>query len=396
MRQERVVVAAGHICLDIIPELDQRAASFHDWLVPGSLLEVGPATLSTGGPVSNTGLALHRLGVTTRVMGKVGDDVFGDAIIKLVRQHGEALAGGMLVTPGEQTSYTVVLSPPGVDRVFLHNPGANDTFAADDVPYAQLEDACLFHFGYPPVMRRMYEAGGAQLEELFRRAKSHGVVTSLDMCKPDPGGPSGQVAWEDVLRRVVPHVDVFLPSVEEIVFMLDRAEFDRRAATGDPMVWVDPALLWRVSDTLLEMGGAVIGIKLGEGGFYVRTTSDVRRLQALAAVLGDALDSWRGRELCSPCFEAEVVGTTGCGDATIAGFLAALVEGLSLEAAITAAVGVGACNVEAPDSISGVPHWSHVQERIAAGWRKHAPPAWDGWRWDEHAQLAHATAKKTE
>ena len=34
--------------------------------------KIGPATLATGGAVSNTGIALRRLGVRTRLMGKVG------------------------------------------------------------------------------------------------------------------------------------------------------------------------------------------------------------------------------------------------------------------------------------------------------------------------------------
>ena len=54
-----LVVVAGHICLDIIPVLAEEPD-----LRPGSLVEIGPAALSAGGPVGNVGLALHRLGVS--------------------------------------------------------------------------------------------------------------------------------------------------------------------------------------------------------------------------------------------------------------------------------------------------------------------------------------------
>jgi len=47
----------------------------------------GAATVSTGGAVSNTGIALHRLGVPTRLMGKVGDDILGRAIPDVLRSH---------------------------------------------------------------------------------------------------------------------------------------------------------------------------------------------------------------------------------------------------------------------------------------------------------------------
>jgi hypothetical protein len=63
-----------------------------------------------------------------------------------------------------------------------------------------------------------------------------------------------------------------------------------------------------------------------------------------------------------------VVGTTGSGDSTIAGLLTAIALGRSPEAALTAAVGVGACSVEAFDANSAVPAWEVVEARISAGW----------------------------
>ena len=59
------VIVAGHICLDILPAFPPASASspfsFTSQFQPGSLLRVGPAVFSTGGPVSNTGLALHNM-----------------------------------------------------------------------------------------------------------------------------------------------------------------------------------------------------------------------------------------------------------------------------------------------------------------------------------------------
>jgi hypothetical protein len=42
-----------------------------------------------------------------------------------------------VVSENDVTSYTIAISPPGVDRTFLHCPGANQTFRADDVPIAR-------------------------------------------------------------------------------------------------------------------------------------------------------------------------------------------------------------------------------------------------------------------
>jgi sugar/nucleoside kinase (ribokinase family) len=356
-------VVAGHICLDIIPKIPR--VDLHASLRPGGLIEIGEAVLSTGGAVSNAGRALHRLGIQTRLMGKVGNDPFGRIVLELVNQDAPVLVDDMIVTPGEVTSYSLVISPAGLDRSFLHCPGANHTFGADDVNYERLTGARLFHFGYPPIMERMFADDGAQLAEMYRRVKAIGVITSLDMAMPDPNAPSGQVDWRRVMQRTLPHVDLFLPSLDEMIFMLRR----------EPSVSAVAAISV-VADELLDMGAGVVGLKVGSQGFYLRTGPEG------APYLGG--EEWRARELWAPCFKAEpLVGTTGAGDATIAGFFAGILRGQPVEAALTSAVAVGACNVEAADALSGVCAWEETQARIQSGWARlpldiNAP----GWTWD--------------
>jgi sugar/nucleoside kinase (ribokinase family) len=219
-------VVAGHLCLDMIPDLSgSEKDDFEAVFQPGQLVNIGPVDYCTGGAVSNTGLALTKLGTHTRLMGKVGDDIFGQAIQDYVRTYGADLADAMVVDPAAHTSYTIVITPPGVDRVFLHYPGTNDTFGAHDIRHDLLQDARLFHFGYPPLMKRMYEDCGIELALIFRRAKETGITTSLDMALPDPCSPAGHAAWGGILRSVLPHVDLFLPSIEEILFMLRPATY---------------------------------------------------------------------------------------------------------------------------------------------------------------------------
>ena len=134
MAEKLSAIVAGHLCLDIIPQITGiTPEAFRAAFMPGHLIDVGPVALSTGGPVSNTGLALHKLGIPTQLMGKIGDDLFGQAVTQLVSAYDPRLVGGMVVDPQASTSYTVVFNPPGVDRIFLHCHGANDTFSADDV-----------------------------------------------------------------------------------------------------------------------------------------------------------------------------------------------------------------------------------------------------------------------
>lgn len=364
-------VVAGHICLDIIPQMSRINLQLS--LKPGAVVEVGPAIMATGGSVSNTGRSLHRLGIPTELMAKVGDDEFGAITLRLIREDDPALAEDMIVAPDETSSYTLVISPTDFDRTFLHCAGANHTFSADDVDYDRLCDMRLFHFGYPPMMRRMYADDGAQLVEMFRQAKQAGVITSLDMAMPDPNGPSGQVNWRRVLERTLPYVDVFLPSLDELLFMLRRY-------VPPPPIPAD-TIISDVAAEMLGMGAEIVVLKLGSRGLYLRIGPEG------APHLNGG--QWQNRELWTPCFEPQpLVGTTGAGDATIAGFLAALLRGQPVEQALTSAVAVGACNVEAPDALSGVKSWDETQGRVAAGWPR-SPVTIDapGWVWDEQVQL---------
>jgi sugar/nucleoside kinase (ribokinase family) len=374
-------IVAGHICLDIIPLVyDQKDST--QLLSPGTLTEVGPAVLSTGGAVSNTGLALHRLGTATRLAAKIGDDLFGRAVMSIVQSHDSSLAEGMIVAPGETTSYSVVISPPNTDRLFLHCPGANNTFVAADLPASLLHSARLLHFGYPPIMRRMWERNGQELNTLLGAAKSAGLSTSLDMSKPDPVSEAGRADWPGLLSNVLPVVDVFLPSLEEILFMLDRPRYDALESLGPPFFsHVDTELLRETAHQLISMGVAVVVLKLGDSGIYVRTCGEESRWRSFGLANPGEIERWRNRELLAPCFRVDVVGTTGAGDCTIAGFLAALLRGMSPEQAITRAVAVGACNVEKADATSGIPAWSVVESRIRGSWARLEPGIKIGSEW---------------
>ena len=68
------VAVAGHICLDIIPSFRTEERNLNDLFIPGKLIDVGPALMATGGAVGNTGIALHRLGRRTVLIGKIGQD----------------------------------------------------------------------------------------------------------------------------------------------------------------------------------------------------------------------------------------------------------------------------------------------------------------------------------
>ena len=361
------VVVAGHICLDIIPEF-----FIGDFLPePGQLVQVGPAIVSTGGPVSNTGLALFHLGIDTKLMGKVGKDAFGGIVLDLVKARNPKLSDGIIVADGETTSFSVVLSLPDNDRSFLHCPGANDTFCSDDLKLEDINQTRLFHFGYPPLMARMYADDGRELENVFCKVKSAGVTTSLDMVMVKPHSAAGQADWDKILRRTLPHVDFFLPSIEELLLLLHLFEDQRRwVVEGVEGQQICTSYLRTLAEMLLEWGAGVVVFKLGTHGIYMRT-SDLARLKTLGAGAPQNLEMWANREILAPIFDIDHFGgTTGAGDSAIAGFIAALLRGRSPEEALMYACAVGACNVEAADALSGLQTWEETEMRINNGWRR--------------------------
>ena len=173
------------------------------------------------------------------------------------------------------------------------------------------------------------------------------------MCVPDPASEAGLLDWRALLARTLPQVDVFAPSLAELRFMLGRPPSTEPAA---------------LAEELLGLGATVVALKLGERGLYLRAAETV---DGVCERLGLDAAAWRGCELLSRCFEvAGVERTTGSGDATIAGLLAALLRGAGPPEAATAATAVGACSVEATAGAQGIPPWPEIAARIAAGWTR--------------------------
>ncbi len=363
------VIAAGHCCLDITPVFPhgRRCGAVSEILVPGKLIQMDPASVSSGGCVSNTGLALKLLGNDVTLMGKVGDDDFGAMLAQIYARYG---AEGLLVDPDSATSYSVVLAVPGIDRMFLHCPGANNSFSNADIPDGPLEDAVLFHFGYPTLMKKMYEENGKEMAAIFKRVKSKGIATSLDLTSVDPNSEAGQLDWVTILKNVLPYVDFFVPSFEEICFMLDRPLYERllseRADMTAGMVFdheVKP-----LADKLIAMGCKTVLIKCGISGMYYRTAS--RNVMAgTGERIGLDLDAWSEKEGVQPCFKADIVRSgTGAGDTSIAAFLTAALDGEKIEDCVAIAAAEGACCVTSYDALGGLKSIEEIKARIAAGW----------------------------
>ena len=358
------VAAAGHICFDIIPKFfDTGARQIGEIMTPGKLVNVGPVATSTGGPVSNTGIGLHILGMDVKFMAKVGDDAFGKAIIERLNQV--ASADGIKVEKGGHTSYTVALAPPGIDRIFLHHPGTNNTFVSGDVNYDLVGKAKSFHLGYPPLMHDLFSNGGEELIATFRKAKQAGATTSLDMSLPDPNSESGKAPWDKILTKLLTYVDIFLPSIEEAFFMMQRDRFLKMKKDHGGAELIDffsADDYTALAERFLELGSKIVCLKSGHRGFYIRTANKARFADMGRAKPANA-DNWSDRELWCPAFNVDpIASATGSGDSSIAGFLSAFLRGESIERALKLANTTGSLNLTQLDALSGLKNWDETSK----------------------------------
>lgn len=353
------VIVAGHICLDITPIFPhENVKSLHSLLVPGKLVQMKEADVHTGGAVANTGLAMKLFGADVSLMGKVGNDEFGEMIKNILNKYN--VNKGLIVSENVSTSYSIVLSVPGFDRIFLHNPGANDTFTYEDISQDILKEASLFHFGYPTIMKSLYDNDGDELINIFKNVKSLGIATSLDMSAIDPVSEAGDIDWEKILSRVLPYTDFFMPSFEELYYM-----FNKKTATE--VSYEDVKVL---SDKAMSYGVKVLVIKCGELGMYYRT-SEVEILKKVGKKIHLNIEEWADKEGFESSFIPDrILSGTGAGDTSIAAFLTSILNGYSVEYSIRLGTAAGACCVTSYDALSGLMPLEDMEKKIKSGWKK--------------------------
>ena len=272
----------------------------------GQLALIDSIGLYLGGSAANTAAAMSKLGLRCAVIGRVGQDGFGDFLEGAIQ--GTGCDTRFLRRDDGASSATVVHVDTAGERTFLHAVGANANLKAADVPLEHLatEGARALHVaGY-------YVLPGLEpdLPALLARASKLGLLTSLDTVW-NAGGD-----WQR-LHACLPHTDVFCPSLHEA-----------RLITGLER----PA---DIVDALFDLGvRRAVALKLGPEGSLIGG-ADGTRLRVRAA-------------------EVQAVDGTGAGDAFIGGFLAALLAGEDLASAGRLGNAAGALCVGALGAVGGL------------------------------------------
>src|SRR5436190_5718151 len=107
------VVCLGILVADVIARPVARLPE------AGTLAFVDEIELRGGGCALNTASCLARLGLRSAALGKIGTDVFGDFVLRLLRERGVA-AEGVARDAEHATSASVALVDRSGERTFLH------------------------------------------------------------------------------------------------------------------------------------------------------------------------------------------------------------------------------------------------------------------------------------
>jgi sugar/nucleoside kinase (ribokinase family) len=279
----------------------------------GKLSLVEQMELHIGGCAANMTIDLARLGFKVSVLGMVGNDGFGDFLVRTLEAAGVE-AGGVARTDSAHSSATMIMVHADGERSFLHYIGANAAYHEEHVDFDRIKAAKIMHVAGALVMPGL---DGEPMARVLKRAQEAGVTTSLDTVYDATG------RWMSVLGPCLEYTDLFSPSLEEAKCLTSRETPEE------------------IAKCLMDNGVKTVVIKLGEQGSYIRTADS---------------------ELRIPAWKVKPVDGTGTGDAFVAGFLAGLIKGWDLEQIGRFASAVGALSVTALGATAGVRNMEETLE----------------------------------
>ena len=197
------VVALGELLIDFAPV---------------STDEAGYPTLKAqpGGAPGNFLAALQKYGCTTALMGKVGEDAFGNLLVNTLDKLGISTKG-ILKDPAVFTTLAFVTLDATGNREFsfARKPGADTCLRTEELDTSLLDDCKVFHFG---TLSLTGEPARSATRAAVAYAKEHGKLISFDPNLRKPLWDSEEAAKEQIewgLRQA----DIVKISDEEIEFL---------------------------------------------------------------------------------------------------------------------------------------------------------------------------------
>ena len=269
------IVALGEVVSDIY-----RGESLSD-------VELGFVARPGGAP-ANVAVAASRLGSEAAFVGSVGEDLFGDFILRALESEGVETGGVSRQSAPTRTSLAFVEIGPDGDREFTFyrsSPAADELLSEDDVTEDLIVGASFVNFGSIPLIR---EPSRSATHRIARLARGLDVPVAFDVNFREHLWESREAARE----AVDPLLDL------STIVKLGDDELEPLLGTADAE---------EAAGMLLDRGVLLVLVSKGpEGAFY-------------------ATREFRGEV---PTFDiGEVVDATGAGDAFLAATLVHLSDG---------------------------------------------------------------------
>lgn len=260
------IVALGELLIDF---------TYHGRSENGTrLFEQNP-----GGAPSNMLCAASNLGLSTAFIGKVGKDMHGDYLRRVLEEKGVDTSGLISAQDVFTTLAFVELSETGERNFsFARKPGADTCLLAEEVNHELVESCKIFHFGS---LSLTDEPSRSATIEAVKLAKKAGAIISYDPNYRAPLWKSEEEAAEQ-MRSVLHFADIVKISDEEAELI-----------TGS----TSPEI---IAGYLFRQGVSCAVVTLGSNGAYT---------------------AMEGKAALVPVTVVPVVDTTGAGDAFWGGFL---------------------------------------------------------------------------
>ena len=263
---------------------------------------VDSCTITIGSSSAIFACGAARLGLKVAFIGLCGDDLFGHYMLTEMQKRAVDVSN-VIVRQDGQTGLSVILNQ-GADRAILTHPGLMPALRAEDISDALLRQARHLHVASYFLQTNLQP----DLPDLFRKAQSLGLTTSLDTNYD----PSEQwIGFDDLLSVT----NVFLPNERESLSLSGTSAIDLAA----------DRLGSRVETLVIKLGA--------EGTLGVR-------------------DGEKARVASIP---AKVIDTVGAGDSFDAGFLYGYLNGWPLEKSLRLGCVCGALSTQRTGGTDGQP-----------------------------------------
>lgn len=284
-------------------------------LVPAPVAEYFEAR--PGGSPANVAVGLARLGVPTRMLARIADDMLGRRLTEHLANNDVDLA--YVVQATEQTSMAMVaVGPDGGPTYDFRITGTADwQWSADELKGALDGPVVALHSGS---LALTMAPGAAVLRELMAKAATTATISYDPNCRPLLMGDPADV----------------LAGVHELLDVADVVK-----VSSEDLAWLSPgATPEEILDDWLSRGPAIVAITLGGDGVIAGTSEGlrVRRPGVLVTVIDTvgAGDTFSGA-LLAGLHARELLGAAArpALRAVDASTLAALLDLAALAAAIT-------------------------------------------------------------